>query len=87
MLAKKEDEAVLFYLGNAYLSAGNAKEAEYTFKNYLNKYKEFTIESKWYLCLSLLKQGKREEANKILEELAKGNNNYSKEANAILSKQ
>lgn len=86
ILAQGEDEIVLFYLGNAYLSADKAKEAESIFQNYLNNYTEFAPESKWYLSLSYLKQGKVNEARKLLEELFKGNKDYSKKAGDVLNK-
>ena len=87
ILEMGKDEIVLFYLGNAYLSAGKPEEAERTFDLYLNEYKEFAVESKWYLSLSYLKQGKKKEAGKLLQDLVKENNDYSKRATEILNKQ
>ncbi|MEJ7738356.1 MAG: hypothetical protein WKF97_13085 [Chitinophagaceae bacterium] len=86
MLAKKEDETILFYLGNAYLSGDRARDAENTFKKYLGRYKEYAAESTWYLSLSYLKQGKLKEARYVLEEVARDNNEYSKQAIQILDK-
>lgn len=86
VLNKGEDEIVLFYLGNAFLSADKPAEAESIFKQYLNKYTEFAPDSKWYLSLSYLKQNKIKDARKLLEEVAVGNNNYSIKAEEILSK-
>lgn len=84
ILAKGEDETVLFYLGNAYLSANRAPDAESTFKEYLSKYKEYEAESRWYLSLSYLKQKKLKEARSVLEAISKENNDYSKKAILIL---
>lgn len=87
ILAKGKDEIVLFYLGNAYLSADKPEEAQRTLIAYLDDYKEFEAESKWYLSLAYLKQGKQGEARKLLLELVKENNDYSRRAGEILSKQ
>jgi len=84
ILANGEDEVVLFYLGNAYLSANKPQEAENTFISYLHKYKEFEVESKWYLGLSYLKQEKVKQARQLLDALAKQNNDYSHKATALL---
>jgi TolA-binding protein len=86
ILAKEEDELVLFYLGNAYLSVDDVREAAVIFQRYLNRYREFASEAKWYLSLSQLKQGKTEEAKKLLEELAGQRNDYQDEAKEILNR-
>lgn len=84
ILAQGEEEVVLFYLGNAYLSDNRPNEAEKVFKNYLSKYQEFALEARWYLSLSYLKQDRVVEAKQILEELSKQDNNYRTEAIEIL---
>lgn len=84
ILLKGEDETVLFYLGNAYLSANKATDAESTFKEYLRKYEEYEAESRWYLSLSYLKQKKLKETRSVLEAISKEDNDYSKKAVLIL---
>lgn len=87
VLEKEADEAVLFYLGNAYLSSNKAPEAEAAFKDYLSKYREFVPEASWYLSMSYIKQGKLKKARPLLEELVKRKGSFSKEAAEILLKQ
>ena len=84
ILLTEEDEEILFYLGNAYLSADRPKEAETTFMQYLSKYQEFSVEASWYLSLSYLKQSKLSEATQLLEQIAAENNDYSEKASEIL---
>ena len=84
ILKKGEDEVVLFYLGNAYLSNNMPKEAANTFRKYLARFKEYDVEARWYLGLSYLKENKLKEARKVLEELAKEKNDFSNRASALL---
>ncbi|MEO5999634.1 MAG: tetratricopeptide repeat protein [Chitinophagaceae bacterium] len=86
ILSYGSDETAIFYLGNAYLSTGKYKEAEITFTRYLNEYKEFAVESTWYLALSYLKQKKTKEARPLFEQLSIGDNDYRKKAQDILIK-
>ena len=86
VLAKQEDGTVLFYLGNADLSAGKTQDAEIAFKKYLNRYAEFADESKWYLALTYLKQRKVNKAKPLLQELGRGRSDYSIKSIEILSK-
>lgn len=86
VLAKKDDEVVLFYLGNACLSDNQFREAETAFKDYLNKYQEFASEASWYLSLSYIRQGKMKEALPLLEEQVKQKGSFSKQAAEILLK-
>lgn len=87
ILAKGDDEAVLFYLGNACLSDNQFREAETAFKDYLNKYREFASEAGWYLGLSYIRQGKMKEALPLLKEQVRQKGSFSKEAAEILLKQ
>jgi tetratricopeptide (TPR) repeat protein len=86
VLIKGQDESVLFYLGNAYLSADRPQEAENTFKSYLATYQEFEAEAEWYLSLSYLKQKKTQEAKQLLTAISAKNNEYSDKAKDLLSK-
>ena len=89
ILAQEADEKTLFYLGNAYLSANMAQEAINTYKTYLQTYKEFANEAKWYLGLSYIKVRKDSEAKQLFQELATNQNpenDYQDEAKEILKK-
>ncbi|GEO02912.1 hypothetical protein AAE02nite_05760 [Adhaeribacter aerolatus] len=89
ILAQEANEQALFYLGNAYLSANRPQEAINTYKLYLQKYREFENEAKWYLGLSYIKVGKYSEAQKLFAALAANqnpDNDYQEEAKQILKK-
>lgn len=80
----EKDEMTLFYLGNAYLGNNEAGLAEEVFRKYLANYHRLAPESKWYLCLALLKQEKKEAAKRALRELASEDNSYGKKAASLL---
>jgi tetratricopeptide (TPR) repeat protein len=86
LLTKGQDESVLFYLGNAFLSVDRPQQAENTFKTYLASYQEFEAEAEWYLSLSYLKQKKIQEARQLLTDIAAKNNDYNDKAKDLLSK-
>jgi tetratricopeptide (TPR) repeat protein len=84
ILKSGADEAVLFYLGNAYLSNNQPKEAEKIFKEYIDKYTEFKTEAQWYLALCYLKLNREQDAKRILQEIVNGGNYYKDKAGEIL---
>ena len=87
ILAEQTDESTLFYLGNAFLSANQPKQAIAIFNKYLKEYDEFSIEARWYLALSYIKDGQVRQAQQQLEALAADGspaNSYKSRANAIL---
>ncbi|KAA5541576.1 tetratricopeptide repeat protein [Adhaeribacter rhizoryzae] len=87
LLATAADEQALFYLGNAYLSAGLTQQAISTYETYLQQYQEFAPEAKWYLGLSYIKAGQDSKAKAIFKELAANpENEYSDKAQEILKK-
>lgn len=79
-----KEEMALFYLGNAYLANNQAGLAEGVFRKYLANYHRLASESKWYLCLSWLQQGKKEAAKLALQELELEDNSYGKKAASLL---
>lgn len=89
VLANKKDEKALFYLANAYLSAGRPRLAIRTYQTYLQNYQEFAPEASWYLGLSYVKAGQPRAAQKIFTALAHHQtpeNEYQTKAAEILEK-
>ena len=79
-----KEEMALFYLGNAYLGNGQPDMAQTIFREYLSNFSRLATESKWYLCLSYLKQGKKNEARIGLSELSLESNKYGQQAADLL---
>ncbi|MGV3586442.1 MAG: tetratricopeptide repeat protein [Adhaeribacter sp.] len=87
LLATTADEQALFYLGNAYLSAGLTQQAISTYETYLQQYQEFAPEAKWYLGLSYTQANQDSKAKKLFQDLAANpENEYSNKAKEILKK-
>jgi len=76
-----------FYMAISQLKSGNIAKAIDNFY-YLSKQDKYiyAIDSKYYLALAYIKDGKTKEAKKILHQLKKDYNKYSKPANEILRK-
>ena len=60
---------MLLLLGNANLMLGNIEEAQNNFLTLIKNFDELDGQAKWYLGLSYLKQGQKEKAKLILQEL------------------
>jgi tetratricopeptide (TPR) repeat protein len=74
-------------LSSAYLSSSQPAKAEALLKNLLNTEMSFQHKeiAKWYLALSLTKQGKTSEARTLFNEIANEHGFYAKEASDILA--
>ena len=79
----QENTLVLFYLGNAQLAENDGQAAIITFKRFLELSQDFTMQAKWYLALSYLKEDDVDEAKVLLEEL-ENNEEIVKQAVKIL---
>lgn len=86
LLSVKEDPGILLLLGNSNLMLGNAKEAQENFVTLINKYDDLDLQAKWFLSLSYLKSGDKENARKILEELGETEISYASKAKELLEK-
>ena len=86
LLSVKEDPGILLLLGNSNLMLGKAKEAQENFVTLINKYDDLDLQAKWFLSLSYLKSGDKENARKILEELGETEISYASKAKELLEK-
>jgi TolA-binding protein len=85
LLEKKEPE-VLLLLGNSNLMLGQVEEAEQNFITLIRDFDDLDLQAKWYLSLSYLKSGDRENARKVLEELGATDISYASKAKELLEK-
>ena len=70
----------LYFGGISDYINGNTKRSEKNFDKLLKDGTKFTEGSKWYKANILLKKGKRDEAKKILDELANSSGSYKERA-------
>jgi len=59
---------------------GNTKKSEKNFEKLLKEGAKYSEGSKWYKANILLKKGKRDEAKKLLDELANSGGSYKERA-------
>jgi hypothetical protein len=86
LLAEEKDPEVLLLLGNSNLMLGHTPEAQQNFVTLIQDFDDLDIPAKWYLSLSYLKSGDRENARKILEELGETEVSYASKAKELLEK-
>lgn len=86
LLREKEEPGILLLLGNSNLMLDDAKQAQENFVTLINKYDELDLPAKWYLSLSYLKSGDKENARKILRELGETDISYASKAKELLEK-
>lgn len=80
-----ENEAAYFYAGMCQLISGNAESAAKHFEKILyNAHSKFRDPAGWYFGLSLLKQGKVENAETVFQSIFK-NSRFKKQSENILS--
>ncbi len=84
LLKEKSEPGILLLLGNANLMLGKVEEAQNNFLTLIKDFDELDGQAKWYLGLSYLKQGQKEKARLILQELGDPEATYSKKANRLL---
>ena len=73
-------------LATAYLETNQEDKSENLLRNLMaeNENDLYFEQIKWYLSLSILKQGKTDEAKNLLTEIEKEEGFYSKRATSIL---
>ncbi len=86
LLQEKKEPGVLFFLGNTNLMLGQVKQAEENFVTLIEEFDELDLQAKWYLSLSYLKSGDRENARKMLKELGETEISYASKAKELLEK-
>jgi len=86
LLKEKEEPGILLLLGNSNLMLGDAKQAQENFVTLINNHDELDLAAKWYLSLSYLKSGDKENARKILRELGETDVSYASKAKELLDK-
>ena len=86
LLAEEKDPEVLLLLGNSNLMLGRTAEAQQNFVTLIQDFDDLDIPAKWYLSLSYLKSGDRENARKILAELGETEVSYASKAKELLDK-
>jgi len=84
LLKEKSEPGVLLLLGNANLMLGNIEEAQNNFLTLIKNFDELDGQAKWYLGLSYLRQGQKEKARLIFQELGDPEITYSKKATELL---
>ena len=84
LIQQKEEAGMLLLLGNANLILGKTEEAQNNFLTLIKDFDELDGQAKLYLGLSYLKQGKKEKAKLILQELEEPEVTYSKKAKELL---
>lgn len=80
----EEDPLIMFYLGNAYLSAGEVEKAIPLFEKVLQRQTALSPQAQWYLGLGYLARGDREGARGVFEALAADTSSYGTKAKTIL---
>ncbi len=86
LLNEKRDSEVLFLLGNTNLMLGRVEEAQKNFVTLIEEFDDLDLLAKWYLSLSYLKSGDKENARKILRELGETEISYASKAKELLEK-
>lgn len=81
ILSKEPDNSAALYFGGIsdYINS-DAKKGEKNFDKLLKKGDSYIDGSKWYKANILLKKGRKEEAKKLLNELAESNGSYKERA-------
>ena len=81
ILKQQPNNAEALYFGgiSEYIN-GNSKKSEKNFDKLLKDGTKFSEGSKWYKANILLKKGKKDEAKKILDELANSTGSYKERA-------
>jgi TolA-binding protein len=86
LLNEKRESEVLFLLGNTNLMLGRVEEAQKNFVTLIEEFDDLDLLAKWYLSLSYLKSGDKDNARKILRELGETEISYASKAKELLEK-
>ena len=80
-----QDPDALFFGGISDYVNGNLDKSEKNFDQLLQQHKKFMDSSKWYKANILLKQGKKEEAKKLFQQLSETSGSYKERAQKKLA--
>lgn len=69
ILEQESNEALMLYLGNAYMMENNFEKAKEMFKEIIDQKAALITHAKWYLSLCYLKEGNKVEASKYLKDV------------------
>jgi tetratricopeptide (TPR) repeat protein len=83
---KGDSENTLFYLANIYMAMGNYDKAIENFTILLNDSVIFENQTRWYLGLCYLEEGKLIEAKQQLERITETENAYKARADELLTR-
>ncbi|HEX8060740.1 MAG TPA: hypothetical protein VF473_07380 [Cyclobacteriaceae bacterium] len=86
LLSEKEEPELLLLLGNANLVLNRDDEAKNNFLTLISDFDVLDAQAKWFLSLCYLKDGEREKAKLIWEELGDPKITYSEKAKNLLRK-
>jgi tetratricopeptide (TPR) repeat protein len=86
LVKEKNEPGVLLLLGNTNLKLGRVEEAKKNFVTLIKDFDDLDLQAKWYLSLSYLKSGDKENARKILRELGETEISYASKAKELLKK-
>ncbi len=81
------NQAFYLYMGISLLGNDDLQQASATFENIAgDPENEFYDQARWYLALTLLEEGKHQEAGKILEQIVRNKSYNHKKAKKLLRK-
>jgi tetratricopeptide (TPR) repeat protein len=83
--AQEDDPLIWFYLGNSNLAIDNPEVAIEYFQKVLSEQTPLTPQAQWYLGLSYLAKGNKDEAEEIFGALARDTSSYGERAQSILN--
>jgi len=86
LLKENREPGMLLLLSNANLMLGQVSEAQKNLVTLIEESDELDIQAKWYLSLSYLKSGDKENARKMLKELGETEISYASKAKELLEK-
>jgi tetratricopeptide (TPR) repeat protein len=82
-LDKNDDPIAHLCLGNAYMANGDLAKAEENFQHMLKEHNDLVTQTKWYLALTYMKQGKLERTKATLWEISKSST-YGEKAKRLI---
>lgn len=80
------DEAVLLYLANSHLAAGDAERAIILLNRVIRDYDAFDEVARWYLCLAYLKAGRKDNAISEAAIVITDSGEFSREAELLVKR-
>ncbi|CAN5179528.1 hypothetical protein BH23BAC1_BH23BAC1_48680 [soil metagenome] len=83
--AGENDPFIWFYLGNSHLAIDNPEPAIEYFQKVLSEQTPLKPQAQWYLGLSFLAKGDKDEAKAVFGSLANDTSSYSERAKSIIN--